>query len=366
MSARPPEPSGAKLAVELAFVLAAALAGGAALAALGVPAGWLSGAMIGVAALAAVGRAAPLPQVLRQLAIVMAGVGMGSGMTPAALHTLARYPASLALMAVALAAMTGASYFVLARSRGFSRATALYSAVPGALSYVFIVAAPAGADMPRLAVIQVFRIFVLMALVPLVARVGIAIPPAHYAVDPVTWTAGLVALGWLLGTALESCGVSNGMLYAAIAVSGLAHGLGWAPGRLAIPLQVVAQVLIGAWIGTRFIGFDWGLLHRTLIAAVTSFLAAFAVAASFAWLAALVVNVPFAEALIAFAPGGLEAMTLMAFALGLDPLFVGSHHLARFFIISLALPLVARRLAASGSQDALPAVHGLNSRTPQA
>jgi hypothetical protein len=43
---------------------------------------------------------------------------------------------------------------------------------------------------------------------------------------------------------------------------------------------------LGGWIGTRFIGFDWGLLHRTLIVAATSFLAAFAAAASFAWLAA--------------------------------------------------------------------------------
>jgi uncharacterized membrane protein AbrB (regulator of aidB expression) len=55
----------------------------------------------------------------------------------------------------------------------------------------------------------------------------------------------------------------------------------------------------------------------------------------------------------------------MAFALGLDPLLVGSHHLAPFFIISLALPLVARWLAASGSH-ASPIVQGLNNRTPQA
>ena len=52
-----------------------------------------------------------------------------------------------------------------------------------------------------------------------------------------------------------------------------------------------------------------------------------------------------ADALAAFAPGGLEAMTMMAFALGLDPLFVGAHHIARFLFISLALPWVARRVA---------------------
>jgi membrane AbrB-like protein len=217
--------------------------------------------------------------------------------------------------------------------------------------------------MPRLAVIQIFRIFVLMAFVPLVVRAGFTVPAATYAIDPVATTALLVALAWVLGALLEARGAATGMLYAAIVVSGLAHGVGLAPGRLALPAQIGAQVLIGAWVGTRFLGFDWGLLHRTLIAAATSFLAAFAAAASFAALAAGLVDVPFPSALIAFAPGGLEAMTMMAFALGLDPLFVGSHHLARFFMISLALPLFARRLA--GLQLPAPASQGFAKRTPQ-
>jgi len=343
----------ARRAAELTGVVAAAVAGGGALASLGVPAGWLSGAMLGVGALAAAGRATPLPTAVRQLAILSTGVGMGSGLTPSTLHTLARYPISLLLMAVAIAAMTAASYLVLVRAPGFSRRTALYSAIPGALSYVFIVAEPSGADMPRLAVIQVFRIFILMALVPIVARAGLGAQIAHFAVDPIWMTATLVAAAAAFGWLLEKRGVASGPLYAAIAISALAHGLGWAPGRLAPGVQIAAQTLVGAWVGTRFTGFDWGLLHRTLIAAATSFLAAFSVAAGFAFLATRVVDVPFAEALAAFSPGGLEAMIMMAFALGLDPLFVGAHHLARFFMISLALPFVARRI---GGAEAAPMV----------
>jgi membrane AbrB-like protein len=334
--------SALRRAFEQACVLAAALAGGGALAFAGVPAGWLSGAMIGVAALAAIGRAAPLFAALRQLAILLAGVGMGSGLTPATLGTLARYPVTLALMMAAIGAMTAASYFVLIGERGFSRQTAFYSAVPGALSYVFIVAQPSGADMARLAVIQVFRIFVLMAIVPIVAsRAGLMGAPTRFLVDPVMTTVVLVAAAGIAGAALERLRVASGSLYAAIVISALVHGLGWAPGRFAPPIQIGAQTLIGAWIGTRFIGFDWGLLHRTLIAAATSFLAAFTAAAGFAYLAALAVDAPFPEALVAFAPGGLEAMTMMAFALGLDPLFVGAHHLARFVAISAALPFLA-------------------------
>jgi uncharacterized membrane protein AbrB (regulator of aidB expression) len=46
---------------------------------------------------------------------------------------------------------------------------------------------------------------------------------------------------------------------------------------------------------------------------------------------------------VAFAPGGVEAMAAVALALGLDPLFVGLHHLTRIFLLIGALPFVARR-----------------------
>jgi len=313
---------------------------------LGAPAGWLSGAMLAVAALAAAGAAAPLSKPLQRLTILLTGVGMGSGLSPATLHSLARYPSSLAALALAVAAMTAASYATLMRARGFSRETAFYSAVPGALSYVFVTASGSGADLARVAVIQVFRIFVLMAIVPLVARLGVGASNLRFAADPLWATATLVALAAIAGAALERGGVANGGLYAAIAVSAIAHGTGWAPGRLSPGLQIAAQALVGAWVGSRFIGFDWRLLRQLLSAAATSFLAAFATAAAFSGLVVGLTGVSFAEALAAFAPGGLEAMTMMAFALGLDPLFVGAHHIARFLFISATLPWVARRLAA--------------------
>jgi uncharacterized protein len=38
-------------------------------------------------------------------------------------------------------------------------------------------------------------------------------------------------------------------------------------------------------------------------------------------------------------------MMVLALALHLDPVFVGAHHLARFLVISVAIALLARRLA---------------------
>jgi membrane AbrB-like protein len=324
--------------------------------------GWMSGAMIAVTAFAATGLASPFAAPLRDFVIVVAGVSMGSGATPHALGALAHYPLSLAMMTLAVAAMTASSYAVLVRSTGFSRQTALFAAIPGALTYVFVAAQETDADMPRIAVAQVFRIFVLMAIVPLLAgRLG-AITPLAMQHDPPMTTLALIAVACALAYGLTRLGMRAGLLYAAIGVSALAHGSGFAPGRPEPAIQIAAQALVGTWVGTRFIGFDWHLLRSVLFAALGAFAAALAAAVAFAGLTAALIKVPFVQVLVAFAPGGIEAMTMMAFALGLDPLFVGAHHLARFFLISLTLPFLSRVAASRRKPTAQPQTDDATSR----
>jgi uncharacterized membrane protein AbrB (regulator of aidB expression) len=57
---------------------------------------------------------------------------------------------------------------------------------------------------------------------------------------------------------------------------------------------------------------------------------------------------------MAFAPGALEAMTTLAFALNLDPAYVGTHHIARLIFVSLVVPVVVhaiRRTAAKAAAE---------------
>ena len=49
-----------------------------------------------------------------------------------------------------------------------------------------------------------------------------------------------------------------------------------------------------------------------------------------------------ADVIVAYAPGSIDAMMILALALHLDPVFVGAHHLARVFTVTLALPSIVR------------------------
>jgi len=73
---------------------------------------------------------------------------------------------------------------------------------------------------------------------------------------------------------------------------------------------------------------------------------------------ALLLSLPVGDVVMAFAPGALEAMTTLAFALNLDPAYVGTHHIARLIFVSLVVPVVVhairRRSAKTAVADPAP------------
>lgn len=309
-----------------------------------VPGGWLSGAMIGMVIWSISRHAAPFSAPLRRLTMVASGVAVGSAMTPALAKGVLAYPISIVLMLVSICLATYAAARFLLNRDGFGEETAFFASVPGALSYVFAVAAESNADLARVAIVQLLRLFCLMALVPL-AVVEVSAPasaPVVGALDPPLVIALLFPVAALFGWMGERSGLPAGLLFGAMIASAIAHLSGLAPGRLPSWLIDVSQWLVGAWVGSRFVGLDWRMAARTLAPALGAFALASAISVAFAGLTTLWLGVPFAETLLAFSPGALEAMTVLAFALGVDPLYVSAHHLARFAFIGLTLPFAVR------------------------
>src|SRR3954454_20673633 len=95
---------------------------------------------------------------------------------------------------------------------------------------------------------------------------------------------------------------------------------------------------MGAMIGTRLGGADFRQLARLSLVGMGALLVGTTVGCLFALLVSWGLNLRLADVVMAYAPGAMEAMTIIAFALHLDPVFVGVHQLARFTFMSLVLP----------------------------
>lgn len=325
--------------------LAIALAGGFAAYLVGLPAGWLSGSMIAVS-VCAVGRLpVHVPLRLADAVFIVLGTLLGTGITPEIVSRIGSWPVSLVGLLVSVVVMVAAVQVYLVRVAKWDRSTAFYASLPGALSYVVALAAAAGADLRRVVVGQSIRLFLLVAAIPaLVSSLEPIVPPAP---APVMQPLALVLLlaastGAAIGFA--ALRVPAGYLTGALLVSGVAHATGLVSGTLPAALVIAAYVTLGAMIGGRFVGTDLAFLRRIAAASIGAFLIATAIAGLCAFAVAAVVDVPLVQILVAFAPGGLDAMTALAIALHMDSAFVAAHQLARFIAIAVSAPFVARRL----------------------
>ena len=110
------------------------------------------------------------------------------------------------------------------------------------------------------------------------------------------------------------------------------------------PLLIAAYVMLGGLIGSRFAGITMRTISAMFAASLGAFVVSLAVAAAGATFAAWLTGQPFAQMMLAFSPGGIDVMTIMAFALHLDAAFVAAHQLARFLFIAIYAPLLTRRM----------------------
>jgi membrane AbrB-like protein len=287
-----------------------------------------------------------MPDVLRNVAYVILGVQIGSSVTLETLATAANWPLSLVMLVVTVSAVTAACYIFYRRMRGWPRADALFSSLPGALGLVVALADSAKADMRRVIIAQSIRLFFLVAALPLVINSLSSWPRSALVVaNSIWWEVVVVVLvSAAVALMLERLRVPAGLFVGSILTSAAFYTGGIAHGALPPPVLILANVIIGTSLASRFQNFTMGELLHALVDGVAGFAIALVLSVLGALLASLIAGLPFAQTLLAFSPGGLDVMMVIALALHLDPAYVGAHQLARYLAMSLVVPALTAYL----------------------
>ena len=344
-------PDRTEIVRRLAETLGYAALGGVTLGLLGLPAGWLSGAILtaGVAALA--GRPLNVPTLLTRGIFVLIGISLGAVVTPETLTGMAHYPLSIALLIVAMVCVSVVGTAYLYWVHRWHLLSAYLASSPGGMSQVLVVAAELGGDLRGVAIVQTLRVVIIAVGLPaglsLLGFAGSAVRTGNgpFTVAVAGELAILVAASTVAAIIAYRIRFPGGLLFGAMFASAALHGSGLIHAVVPPWVANIAMVTLGGVIGARFANTPMRLLANYLGAAFGAFAVSVVIATAFGvalvhWLA-----LPVPEVVIAYAPGSVDAMMLLALALHLDPVYVGAHHVMRIMFVSLILPLVARRLA---------------------
>lgn len=321
--------------------LAVGLAGGVVFTLAHLPVPWLAGPMFTVAILALLDVKVDMPLVLRDIGFMFGSVSLGSTVTPEALQTIARYPVSVAGLVISVFATVFLCGRMLEKVYGWDRPTAFLASVPGALSMVMALASASSGDVRRIAIVQAVRLFALVIGLPLVINAVVVIGPVG---DAAVVTPGAMLVLFLTAyvAALIFGGrMANPMFLCGMISSTLLHVTGLIPGRLPEPVTIAGMMLVGVFAGVRFQGATFRMVASYFGPAMMVLLIALVICGVTAFGVYELTGLDPAAILVAFAPGGAEAMIMTGAAMGLDTLYVSTHHVLRTVGLTAVTPYFA-------------------------
>jgi uncharacterized protein len=344
----PPPSSSRTLVLQSAETLLTAAAGGIAFTLLHIPAGLVSGSVLAVAIAALAGRPMRVPLPIARLCFVLIGMLLGAIVTPETLRSMAAWPLSIALLAVATVGMIAATTCYLRFVHGWDWVSAYLGASPGAMAQVLALSAEFKADLRGVAIVQVMRVLLItiglpgmLALFGLAAGSVIAVPEPEGG-SSLGELLLLVMTSTALALALTALRFPGGLLFGSMLGSAILHGTGWVHAVLPWWVGGVAVITLGAVAGSRFANTSVRTVTDYLGAALGSFAVAISVSAIFAVLVMALLPFRPADVVIAFAPGSQDQMMLLALALKLDPVYVGAHHLSRWLVVTFSIAIFAQ------------------------
>lgn len=341
----------------LALGLIVGALGGAVADHFGVPLAWMLGALFACMAASLARLPVDVPNWVRGGFLWVIGLFLGESFSAASAEQMARWPATLLLAALYVPIGAALCYALFRRAAGWGRGTALLAGLPGGVTAVAVFALEMGGDERRVALAQSLRVAIVVLAAPLIAFGWLGLPEptaeTYAAARPMTlaeaallipaalagsWAAARMRapIPWFLGPVLAS---------AALRLGGLVEG------TLPPLLVEAALVVSGASIGARFRGTPLRLFADVALWAGLGTALLMALSLGMAAVVAPVFGVDWFAALLAFAPGGVAEMSLIAIAIGADPAFVAAHHLARIFAVLFALPIMAPWLSRVLAED---------------
>lgn len=353
MLEKPPPPAVDAVGRRLVLALVLGASGGGVFHLIGLPLPWMLGALMTVSVAALGGLRPAVPQPLRMGMLAVLGVMLGSAFTPGLIDRIGPWLPSMAVLLVVSVVTPFLAGAVFQRLGGWDRVTAYFSGTPGGLNEMVAIGTARGGDERTIVLVHTLRIMIVVFALAIWFRLteGVA---ASQTADATPWLIdgdfSLTDLAWLAAAALAGRPVGQVLRLPAPQLTGpmilaaATHLSGLTALQPPAELIVVAQVVVGSALGTRFVGADPVRLLRTAILAAGSSVIMLGLAAAAAWGAAALTGLPFLLLLLAYAPGGLAEMSLIGLALGMDVPFVATHHVVRIALVVALAPLMFRLL----------------------
>lgn len=328
----------------IATALAISLCGGSIFKLAGIPLPWMLGPLFSVAAAGIGGINVCAVRGGRQAGQLVIGCGLGLYFTAEVSRHILDYGWYILAAACAAILIGAIGGLLLKKISGISAITAFFASIPGGAAEMAVMAERAGARFDQVALSHSIRILLVVTIIPIsVTMYGASGSEIYLPLTSKLSVPGLVALFIM---AISSAylfmrvGIPNAWLLGPLAVSLLMTINGQQMSAIPPLLAIVAQILIGCSLGSRFEPSFCSESRLLLVGVISSVAFTVGLSVILGLIIARLAGMSKPMMVLATAPGGVSEMCLTAKILKLGVPLVTSFQVIRLMIVvTFSLPV---------------------------
>ena len=317
-----------------------------------IPLAWFLGPMLITSLAALMGLKVKMPRLVLSSVLIVLGLYIGNYIDKSLFAQMHQWIwTSLIMLVYIVVSVLIVSKYLQIFSK-YERKTSIFSAAPGALGPLMILAEDEKSDLSQVATSHLIRLIIIITIFPFIVDSFYEVEKLKV-VDEVLSNQNLTHLLILIASSItliflfDKFKIPAALLSGTLVASGFLQITDIASYQISPDIIDYCLLILGSSVGCRFAEKTFGEIGRN---ALHSFVATFllVVLGLIAALAAgLIIDKNFFTLLLSYCPGGIYEVAVIAIFFDLDPEFVSFHHIIRplmiLFIVPVMLKIISKK-----------------------
>jgi len=341
---------------EFILVIIISIPGALAADYLRIPLAWMLGPMLVTSVATLKGFNIKMPKLVLSIILVFLGLYIGNYIDQNLFIQMKQWVwTSLIMLVYIIISIIFVSKY-LEKYSSYEKKASIFSAAPGALGPLVILAEYEKADLSKIATSHLIRLIIIITLFPFVVNSFANLPSVpeenfNYLEQNHFELLILIVASIILIFIFNKIKIPAPLLAGTLVASGILQITEVASYRLPEQSIDFCLLILGASVGCRFAGKTVREISKNSFHSIvaTSFLILFGVIAALT--AGLVVDQNFFSLLLSYCPGGIYEVAVIAISFDLNPDFVSFHHIIRLLLILFIVPIILRLISKKSSSN---------------
>ena len=314
-----------------------------------LPLAWFLGPMLATSLGALMGLKIIIPRIILSSILILLGLYIGNYIDKDLFSQIHQWAfTSLIMFAYIILSIFIVSIYLQKFSK-YEKKTSIFSAAPGALGPLMILAEDQKTDLSHVATSHLIRLIIIVTIFPFFvnnyydADMGDFVQEALKDQN-ISHLLILIIFSIILILIFDRLKLPAALLSGTLVASGFLQITEIASYQISPKIVDYCLLILGASVGCRFADKTFNEVAKN---AFHSFIATFLLVllgVIAAYIASLIIDKNFFTLLLSYCPGGIYEVAVIAIFFNLDPEFVSFHHIIRLLMILFIVPIILRFL----------------------